>query len=217
MKGLLLKDWYMMRKYCRSYLLIAAVFIAVSLYSNDNLFFIFYPCLLCGMIPVNLLGYDERSRWMQYSGTLPYTKTQIVSAKYLIGLLAQVTILIVTGIAQGVKMTVAGNFVFGEFVVLMLLMLIVATLTSSISLPFIFKLGVEKGRTAYFIMIGFVCGASILASSFFRGQLVAEIEPNAILAALAVWNIFPKARSLFLVRLSVTKVHHITTLPLHAL
>lgn len=41
MKGLLLKDWYMMRKYCRSYLLIAAVFIAVSLYSNDNLFFIF--------------------------------------------------------------------------------------------------------------------------------------------------------------------------------
>ena len=186
MKGLLLKDWYMMRKYCRSYLLIAAVFIAVSLYSNDNLFFIFYPCLLCGMIPVNLLGYDERSRWMQYSGTLPYTKTQIVSAKYLIGLLAQVTILIVTGIAQGVKMTVAGNFVFGEFVVLMLLMLIVATLTSSISLPFIFKLGVEKGRTAYFIMIGFVCGASILASSFFRGQLVAEIEPNAILAALAV-------------------------------
>ena len=189
MKGLLLKDWYMMRKYCRSYLLIAAVFIAVSLYSNDNLFFIFYPCLLCGMIPVNLLGYDERSRWMQYSGTLPYTKTQIVSAKYLIGLLAQVTILIVTGIAQGVKMTVAGNFVFGEFVVLMLLMLIVATLTSSISLPFIFKLGVEKGRTAYFIMIGFVCGASILASSFFRGQLVAEIEPNAILAALAVAGI----------------------------
>lgn len=171
MKGLLLKDWYMMRKYCRSYLLIAAVFIAVSLYSNDNLFFIFYPCLLCGMIPVNLLGYDERSRWMQYSGTLPYTKTQIVSAKYLIGLLAQVTILIVTGIAQGVKMTVAGNFVFGEFVVLMLLMLIVATLTSSISLPFIFKLGVEKGRTAYFIMIGFVCGASILHQAFSEDSL----------------------------------------------
>ena len=198
MKGLLLKDWYMMRKYCRSYLLIAAVFIAVSLYSNDNLFFIFYPCLLCGMIPVNLLGYDERSRWMQYSGTLPYTKTQIVSAKYLIGLLAQVIILIVTGIAQGVKMTVAGNFVFGEFVVLMLLMLIVATLTSSISLPFIFKLGVEKGRTAYFIMIGFVCGASILASSFFRGQLVAEIEPNAILAALAVAGIGVYALSWYL-------------------
>ena len=189
MKGLLLKDWYMMKKYCRSYIIIAAVFIAVSFFSNDNMFFIFYPCLLCGMIPVNLLGYDERSRWMQYSGTLPYTRTQIVSGKYLIGLLAQLTILVVTGVAQAVKMTVAGNFVFVDFAVLMLLMLIVSTLTSSICLPFVFKLGVEKGRTAYYIMIGFVCGASVLASSYFRGQLVAEVEPNAILCALAVVGI----------------------------
>jgi len=189
MKGLLLKDWYMMKKYCRAYLLIAAVFIAVSLFSNDNLFFVFYPCLLCGMIPVNLLGYDERSRWMQYSGTLPYTKAQIVSAKYLIGLLAQVTVLVVTGLAQGIKMTVGGNFVFGEFAVLMLLLLTMATLTSSISLPFIFKLGVEKGRTAYYVMIGFVCGASVLASSFLRGQLVSEIQPNAFLAILATVGI----------------------------
>lgn len=178
-----------MKKYCRAYLLIATVFIAVSLFSNDNLFFIFYPCLLCGMIPVNLLGYDERSRWMQYSGTMPYTKTQIVSAKYLIGLLAQVAMLLVTGIAQGIKMTVGGNFVFGEFAVLMLLLLTMATFTSSISLPFIFKFGVEKGRTAYYIMIGFVCGASVLASSILRGQLVSEIQPNLVLALLAIVGI----------------------------
>lgn len=189
MKGLLLKDWYMMKQYCRSYLLIAAGFIALFLMSDDNLFFVFYPCLLCGMIPVNLLSYDERSCWMQYSGTLPYTKTQIVSAKYLIGLLAQVTMLIVTGTAQGIKMTVAGNFMFGEFIVLMLLLLTMATLTSAITLPCVFKLGVEKGRTAYYIMIGFVCGASILASSYFRGQLVAKIQPNAFLAVLAAVGI----------------------------
>ena len=189
MKGLLLKDWYMMKKYCRAYLLIAVVFIAVSLFSNDNMFFVFYPCLLCGMIPVNLLGYDERSRWMQYSGTLPYTKTQIVSGKYLIGLLSQITILVATGVAQAAKMLIAHNFELGDFAVLMLLMLIVSTLTSSISLPFVFKLGVEKGRTAYYVMIGFVCGASVLASSILRGQLVSEIQPNLILALVAVAGI----------------------------
>ncbi len=189
MKGLLLKDWYMMKKYCRAYLLIAAVFIAVSLVSNDNLFLVFYPCLLCGMIPVNLLGYDERSRWMQYSGTMPYTKTQIVSVKYLIGLLAQLAIMIAIGTAQGIKMSVAGNFDLGEFAVLLLLLLIVSTLTSSISLPFIFKLGVEKGRTAYYVMIGFVCGASVLASSLLRGKLVTEIQPNMVLAMLATVGI----------------------------
>ena len=189
MKGLLLKDWYMMKKYCRAYLLIAVVFIAVSLFSNDNMFFVFYPCLLCGMIPVNLLGYDERSRWMQYSGTLPYTKTQIVSGKYLIGLLSQITILVATGVAQAAKMLIAHNFELGDFAVLMLLMLIVSTLTSSICLPFVFKLGVEKGRTAYYIMIGFVCGASVLASSILRRQLISEIKPNLILALVAVAGI----------------------------
>lgn len=186
MKGLLLKDWYMMKKYCRSYLLIAAVFIAVSFVSDDNMFFVFYPCLLCGMIPVNLLGYDERSRWIQYSGTLPYTKTQIVSAKYLVGLLAQAAMLIVTGVVQGIKMGINGNFALNNFIMLMLLMLIVATLTSSISLPFIFKLGVEKGRTAYYVMIGFVCGASVLASSLFIGRLQVEIQLNAFLTILAL-------------------------------
>ena len=189
MKGLLLKDWYMMKKYCRAYLLIAVVFIAVSLFSNDNMFFVFYPCLLCGMIPINLLGYDERSRWMQYSGTLPYTKTQIVSGKYLIGLLSQITILVATGVAQAAKMLIAHNFELGDFAVLMLLMLIVSTLTSSICLPFVFKLGVEKGRTAYYIMIGFVCGASIVASSILRGQLMSEIQPNLILGLVAVVGI----------------------------
>ena len=189
MKGLLLKDWYMMKKYCRYYLFAAIGFIVLSLVSKGNLFFIFYPCLLCGMIPINLLGYDERSHWMQYSGTLPYNKTQIVSGKYLIGLLAQLTMLVATGIAQAAKMIVTGKFVLGDFAVLLLLMLIVSTLTSSICLPFIFKLGVEKGRTAYYIMIGFACGASALASSFFSGQLVAEVQPNAILATLAVIGI----------------------------
>ena len=126
---------------------------------------------------------------MQYSGTMPYTKTQIVSAKYLIGLLAQVAMLLVTGIAQGIKMTVGGNFVFGEFAVLMLLLLTMATFTSSISLPFIFKFGVEKRRTAYDIMIGFGCGARVLASSILRGQLVSEIQPNLVLALLAIVGI----------------------------
>lgn len=198
MKGLILKDWYMMKKYCRSYLLIAVVFIAASLFSTDNMFFVFYPCLLCGMIPVNLLAYDERSRWMQYSGTLPYTKTQIVSGKYLIGLFSQLSILLATGVAQASKMIIAHSFALGDFLVLMLLMLIVSTFTSSISLPFVFKLGVEKGRTAYYIMIGFVCGASVVASTILEGQLMAEINSNLILFFVAILGIGIYALSWYL-------------------
>ena len=139
MKGLLLKDWYMMKKYCRYYLFVGIGFIILSLMSSGNMFFIFYPCLLGGMIPVNLLGYDERSRWTEYVGTLPYTKTQIVSAKYLIGLFTQIALLTVISITQGVKMSVEGTFVLKEFLVLMMLLLIMASVASSLTLPFVFK------------------------------------------------------------------------------
>lgn len=189
MKGLLLKDFYMMRKYCRAYLLSLVVFIAVSFVGDESMFFAFYPCMLCGMIPVNLLGYDERSRWVQYSCTLPYTKSQIVSAKYLIGLFAQVSMLLITGIAQGLRMSMNGGFRFDDFIVFMLTLLILSTITSSICLPFIFKLGVEKGRAAYYVMIGFVCAGSVFASNLFRAGLQTEIEPNGYLAMLCLIGI----------------------------
>lgn len=179
----------MMKQYCRSYLLIAIGFIALSLIGNDNLFFVFYPCLLCGMIPVNLLGYDERSRWIPYSGTMPYTKKQIVSGKYLIGLLAQLTVFIVMGAAQAVKMVTAGDFIPGDFAVLMVLMFSVSIIASAIPLPFVFKLGVEKGRMTYYVMIGFVCGASILASTFYKGQLGIVVKPVFMLTVLAAVGI----------------------------
>ena len=44
MKGLLLKDLYMAAKYCRAFLLIVVVFLAVSFFGDDNIFFVVYPC-----------------------------------------------------------------------------------------------------------------------------------------------------------------------------
>ena len=181
MKGLLLKDWYMMKKYCRYYLFVSIGFIILSMISSGNMFFVFYPCLLCGMIPVNLLGYDERSRWTEYVGTLPYTKTQIVSAKYLIGLFTQIAMLIVICAAQGVKMGIEGTFVMKEFLVLMMLLLVMASVASSLTLPFIFKYGVEKGRGAYYVMISVVCTGSIIATTIFKEGLQNEIQLNAVL------------------------------------
>ena len=198
MRGLLLKDFYMMKRYCRSYLLIAIVFSVISLVGKDNMFFVFYPCLLCGMIPVSLLSYDERSRWLQYSESLPYTKEQIVSCKYLIGLLVQVVMLIVTAILQAVKMNMTGTFDWKDFIVLMLLVMVMAAITSSISLPFMFKLGVEKGRAAYYVMVGVVCVGSIIFSNLFLSEGGTEIELSVGLFLLCLVGIGLYALSWYL-------------------
>ena len=185
MKGLFIKDLYMARRYCRSYLVIALLFLAVSLAGSGHVFFVYYPCLLGSMIPVTLLGYDERSGFLEYSTALPYTKAEIVSEKYLLGLCAQLLVLLVTGIAQGIKMHADGSFEPLPFTVLMLSALMVAAVSSSISLPFIFKYGAEKGRIAYYVMIGFICAASVLFSELFQGDIPAEISSGVVFAVLS--------------------------------
>ena len=186
MKGLLLKDWYMMKKYCRSYLLIAVVFIAVSLVGDNNLFFVFYPCLLCGMIPVNLLAYDERSHWDVYCGTLPVTRDMVVSAKYIVGLGLQAVVFLLSALGQAVRIGLQGRFDWESYLVLMSLMAMLSLFSSSITLPFMFKLGVEKGRMAYYVMIGLVCAAIAAASVFFKGQLQNEIRFKLPLVAVTL-------------------------------
>ena len=160
MKGLLLKDWYMVVKSCKAYLLISLVFIGASIMSDDNFFFILYPCILSGMIPVTLLGYDERSKWDQYCAALPYTKAQIVSGKYLIGMAAQIGMLVLSTVVQGIRMQVKGTFSWESFGSILSMLAAISFLAPAVSLPPMFRWGTEKGRMAYYISVGLICGIS---------------------------------------------------------
>lgn len=182
MKGLILKDLYMSAKYFRNYLLILLIFVGVSFVQEDSLFFAFYPFLLCGMIPVNLLAYDERAHWDIYCGTLPVTRDMVVSAKYIIGLMLQGVVFLVSAIGQAVRFSRGGSFDAESYLVLMSLMAMLSLFSSSITLPFMFKLGVEKGRMAYYVMIFVICGGAGVAGFAFNEQLQATIPFGTVLA-----------------------------------
>ena len=189
MKGLIIKDLYMTAKYCRSNIIISFLFLLLSLASPDNLFFTFYPAMLGGMIPTNILAYDERSRWIQYSDTLPYSRAQIVSGKYIIGLIAQGTIIVSIGIAHAAVMISNGTFSTEAFGVFMMLILTMSLISSSINLPFMFKYGVEKGRLAYYVMVGIVCGGSVAASQLMTESTAQEINLFGVLPIVCLIGI----------------------------
>lgn len=157
MKGLLLKDFYLSWRYCRILLILVAVFIALSWADEGGMFFLLYPIILVSMIPVTLLGYDERDRWMGYSAALPYTRAQMVSAKYLVGLCFSGGAFLLSVAVTSVWMGVNGSFSWEKLAVLGVTLLVLACLCPAILLPFTFKYGVEKGRFAYYITLG-VCG-----------------------------------------------------------
>jgi len=167
MKGLLLKDLYLILNYFRMYFLIAGIFIAISPFSNGNLFFLYYPCMLFAMIPSSLLLNDEGCKWETFSQTLPCTKSQLVSSKYLIGMLLQLAYIFLAMVIQAVRICWTGSFSWEFFLTLAASLLIMACVTSAIPLPLMFRYGAEKGRITQFLLIAVIVGGSAAASVWF--------------------------------------------------
>lgn len=173
MKGLLLKDIYLTSKYCRWYFVIMIAFALVSAFSNGNMFYSIYPCIMACMIPVTLMGYDEQSRWDDYCDTLPCSRAEAVSAKYLTGLLTEIIAVAVSAIADAVRMIINSSFSLEEYMTHIALFLVIPLVMSSFMLPVIFKLGVEKGRILYLLIVGAAFGGvavvyGLLGSSAFN-------------------------------------------------
>lgn len=150
MKALLLKEFYVASKTCRSFLLVIAVFFALSFFGRNSQFFFLYPLTMVGMIPVTLLSYDERDGWDKYSLTLPCTRAQLVSAKYLIGLIFGGVVFLLVELLLLIGLSMGGNF---DFLSMSSALLLMGLLGPSILMPFVFKFGSEKGRIAYYFVL----------------------------------------------------------------
>lgn len=186
MKGLILKDLYMSLKYFKTYLLIILITVGLSLTQKDSLFFAFYPFIISAMLPVSLLSLDERCHWDIYCGTLPVTRDMVVSAKYLLNLMLQGAILLLSCLLQAVRMVAAEGFHVGDYLTLVAMLVTVSLISSSVSMPFMFKLGVEKGRTAYYIAIGLVCGGGALSGLVFEESIRTAIPFSLVLVLMVL-------------------------------
>ena len=178
MKGLLLKDWYMMIKYMKLHLLVCIIFLAVSVFGNGNRFFEVYTMMLSGIIPISLNSYDERSGWIQYSNTLPYSRAQLVSAKYIISFLIWAAVAVCTLAVQGIRAYTGG---VATDVAYSMLIIGVGLIPSSLMLPFVFRFGSEKGRIAYVACIAIICG--IMPFLSMEGMSVVNAADGIRLAA----------------------------------
>ena len=156
MKGLMKKEFLMLWRASRAFALICVVFIAMSAVSQDNIIFLFMPIMISGLLPSTLLSYDERCKWQEFSGALPVSRAQLVSAKYLLGLGCMTVVLVVT---------VVVHLIVRRYPTEMLLEMLggvfgLSLFISAVSLPMMFKFGVEKGRLWYYATLILVGGAS---------------------------------------------------------
>jgi ABC-2 type transport system permease protein len=162
MKGLILKDLYVILKQMKYLLLIIALFTILLGYTFGA-----FLLLYCAMLPITTIGYDERAKWDEYAATMPYSRKDIVLSKYLLGLMcigvAFVLVFIGSlgfGLFTGTGITAAS---VGQLLVMLTSILCITLIFMALNLSIIFKWGVEKGRMIF--IAGIAAFASIIAAT----------------------------------------------------
>lgn len=184
MKALIYKDLLAVWKYCRNHMIMCAAFLAASVFVEEYSFLQMYPLILMGTLMSALIAYDERDKWDRQVLTMPVTRKQYVSSKYLTGLILQGTVLVLTAAAHVIQLNQTGMFLWDAFWVDMAMLVVLAVAAPSLILPFVFKSGSEKGRMAYLIVVG-----SIFAVVIGGGMILEKLELMDDLMNLSIGTI----------------------------
>nr|WP_315024876.1 ABC-2 transporter permease [uncultured Aminipila sp.] len=149
MRGLILKDFLSLKKQILPMLLFFSVYFFISIITKNSSFLTGVIMIFCAMLPMTALSFDDRAGFAKYALTMPVSRNTLVIGKYVMAL-----ILIVLGsIISLLVNALIGTMPFIESLLAVAITMLIGSLMISISLPPIFKFGVEKGR---FIMIGIV-------------------------------------------------------------
>lgn len=179
MKGLLIKDLYMIWRHWKVMIVFQVVYALIAAFSDMGLWFAFINIFLGTMVVKSLMAYEEQSKWECLAVHLPVTAGQIVMEKYMIGFGAAIfTAFLTAGI-----MFLADIFQNGEKGMAMLPNLILLTavgmLVLAVELPVIFKYGVTKGRgifIAVVTLVGMLIGGVNGAVGSMEGREMWELD-----------------------------------------
>ena len=200
MKGLLQKDFYLMRTLARSYAFILGVFFLLSLTGvYDGTFLCTFLVLMCVMIPANTFSYDEQAKWDKYAASLPAGRPGVVRAKYLFTLLVSLAALALAALLQALLFFLgrAGTATLLEAELSAVAPAGFGILMTAILLPLLFRFGSQRGRLYLVLVVAVLTGgtvggamvlseaglgASILLTLLAAAQQIAGIGNAAVLA-----------------------------------
>ena len=185
MKSLLLKDFYVITKQLKIFLIIIPV-IALTTGEAMSTFSI----LLGAALPMTAIAYDERSKWNELAAMMPYSKFDLIFSKYLLGYICMFGAALLVFIGQIIGKN-NGIVVIDDDINVLLFAVMGGLIFIAINTPILFKFGSEKGRFVFIITMALV-GAS--------GPILQKVDSRII---LKIFNLSPVILLAFVVILNV--------------
>ncbi len=167
MKGLLIKDFKLMKGQKNFFLIIIAVVIGMMFFSDDIVFPLGFLTFIVSLFTLSTVSYDEFDNGYPFLFSLPVTRPTYIIEKYCLGLILGLGAWIAAGILAGITGMLKGTVSLHDVIVSALIILILMFLIQAVMLPFQIKFGGEKGRIAIIASIGllFVIGVVIVKVS----------------------------------------------------
>lgn len=203
MIGLVKKDFLVLRKVLKSYIVILVIMMGLSAFGIYAMSFVTsFISVMVMMLPISSFAYDKQAQWDSYAAALPVGRRAMVGARYLFALLVVVCVgsfalvsCVVDSIANRSDMLESIGTVLGS--------LGVAVLIADIMLPLNYKLGPERARPylygIVFIPLLLLAGAWKLGLLDHLDLSFLETLPDTGLVALGFMALIPLAALLGMV------------------
>ncbi len=155
MKGLLLKD-FMLLKNQKQFFIVIILVGGWFLLLNDNLdFVISYVSIMFSMFTVSTVSYDKYENGMSYLFTLPVSRKSYVREKYIFGaLISLFALLAVSAAAWAVASLRHMDYPVEEWAVALAATVIIIAFFLGLSIPMQLKFEANKGQIAMLLAAG---------------------------------------------------------------
>ena len=166
MKGLLIKDWKLLLRNQKSFLVIMSVMMVLYMAIGNPVFVISYTPMLCVFVALSTITYDMFDNGAAFLFSLPFSRKDYVREKYIFSGLITLT-------AWGISVLVAVGYsvVKGEDWKELLMM--------GVSVPLQLKFGAEKSRVVVILVMAVMFGMVI---GFFKVMEILNLKPQQILS-----------------------------------
>ena len=158
MKGLLLKDLFVVSEFVRVLTLMAIVFIA-SMMAIDGFSVIgAMISLLVVSLVISSFSYDDLAHWDSFAATLPVSRRKLVASKYLFLLLLGVLAVVFNGLVSVLFAALQPGVSLAEQFVTGILISMAACIIDFVLILLIYKYGAEKSRMMMMMVIVVIFG-----------------------------------------------------------
>jgi len=154
MSGLMMKDLFNLRPMAKTLILMFFIFGIIFIPMGNVMTVYFLLMIFAALLPMTSLTMDDLAKWDRYALTMPVTRKDIVTSKYLLMIIFFCVSIVISGIIAGFS-----YYLMPQNATPLWFIILVGSLGlfyGALLFPLLYKFGSEKARYMMFVLMAVI-------------------------------------------------------------